>query len=34
LLEGAIMMSKLQGNNKDIRIALKHLDKMIDDITL
>jgi TetR/AcrR family transcriptional regulator, transcriptional repressor for nem operon len=34
LLEGAIMMSKLQGNNKDIRIALKHLDKMVDDITL
>jgi TetR/AcrR family transcriptional regulator, transcriptional repressor for nem operon len=34
LLEGAIMMSKLQGNNKDIRQALRHLEKVIDDMTL
>ncbi|MCU0418971.1 MAG: TetR/AcrR family transcriptional regulator [Cyclobacteriaceae bacterium] len=34
LLEGAIMMSKLKGDNKDIRTALKHLEKMIDEMTV
>lgn len=34
LLEGAIMMSKLEGNNTDIRLAIRHLEKMTDEITL
>ncbi|HYG03918.1 MAG TPA: TetR/AcrR family transcriptional regulator [Chryseosolibacter sp.] len=31
-LEGAIMMSKLRGNNDDIRIVIKHLEKQIETI--
>jgi TetR/AcrR family transcriptional regulator, transcriptional repressor for nem operon len=31
-LEGAIMMSKLRGNNNDIRTVIKHLEKQIDEI--
>ncbi len=31
-LEGGIMMSKLSRNDKDIRIAIKHLDGLIRDI--
>jgi TetR/AcrR family transcriptional regulator, transcriptional repressor for nem operon len=33
-LEGAIMMSKLRGNNEDIRRVIKHLEKQISDIEL
>jgi len=33
-LEGAIMMSKLSKTDHDIRIVLKHLEKMISDIEL
>ncbi|MFN5170151.1 MAG: TetR/AcrR family transcriptional regulator [Cyclobacteriaceae bacterium] len=33
-LEGAIMMSKLHGNNRDIRTAILHLEKMTDELTL
>ncbi len=32
-LEGAIMMSKLRGNNDDIKIAIAHLERLVDDIT-
>lgn len=31
-LEGAIMMSKLRGNNDDIRIVIRHLEKQIETI--
>jgi TetR/AcrR family transcriptional regulator, transcriptional repressor for nem operon len=33
-LEGAIMMSKLRGNNDDIRRVLVHLDKQVEQIEL
>ena len=33
-LEGAIMMSKLRGNNDDIKRILKHLELQLDEITL
>lgn len=33
-LEGGIMMSKLRGNNKDMETVLKHLYKIIDEISL
>ncbi len=33
-LEGAIMMSKLRGNDDDIRRVIKHLEKQISDIEL
>jgi TetR/AcrR family transcriptional repressor of nem operon len=33
-LEGAIMMSKLRGNNDDIRRVLVHLEKQIEMIEL
>ncbi len=32
LLEGAIMMSKLRGNNDDIRFAIRHLETVINEI--
>jgi TetR/AcrR family transcriptional regulator, transcriptional repressor for nem operon len=28
-LEGAIMMSKLRGNNDDIRRVIRHLENMV-----
>ncbi|TND09894.1 MAG: transcriptional regulator [Bacteroidetes bacterium] len=31
-LEGAIMMSKLHGNNDDIRRVIKHLEKLLNEI--
>jgi TetR/AcrR family transcriptional regulator, transcriptional repressor for nem operon len=31
-LEGAIMMSKLRGNNHDIRRVIKHLEKQLQEI--
>ena len=34
MLEGAIMMSKLRGNNNDIKMALTHLDKTMEEIKL
>jgi TetR/AcrR family transcriptional regulator, transcriptional repressor for nem operon len=33
-LEGAIMMSKLRGNNDDIRRVIKHLDEQVKQIEL
>ncbi|HYF70916.1 MAG TPA: TetR/AcrR family transcriptional regulator [Ohtaekwangia sp.] len=33
-LEGAIMMSKLSGNNDDIRRVIKHLDKLMTEIEI
>lgn len=33
-LEGAIMMSKLQGNDDDLKRIVKHLDKQIDEIEI
>ncbi len=33
-LEGAIMMSKLRGNNDDIRAAIKHLESVLYEITI
>jgi TetR/AcrR family transcriptional regulator, transcriptional repressor for nem operon len=33
-LEGAIMMSKLRGNNDDLRRVIKHLDKLTQEIEL
>ncbi len=33
-LEGAIMMSKLRGNDQDINHVLKHLESLIQEITL
>jgi len=33
-LEGAIMMSKLRGNNTDIRMAIKHLEGTIKEIEI
>ena len=32
ILEGAIMMSKLRGNNQDILTAIQHLETMIQEI--
>jgi len=34
MLEGGIMMSKLEGNNEDIRIVIKHLKSHLDQILL
>lgn len=34
MLEGGIMMSKLEGNNEDIRIVTKHLKSQLDQILL
>lgn len=31
-LEGAIMMSKLRGNNDDLRVVIKNLEKMVAEI--
>ncbi len=31
-LEGAIMMSKLRGNNDDIRLVVRHLDSLVSKI--
>lgn len=31
-LEGAIMMSKLRGNNDDIRLVIRHLDSLVSKI--
>jgi TetR/AcrR family transcriptional regulator, transcriptional repressor for nem operon len=31
-LEGSIMMSKLRGNNDDIRMVIRHLDKLVREI--
>ena len=33
-LEGAIMMSKLRGNDDDIKRVIHHLDKLIDEIEI
>ncbi|HYC84040.1 MAG TPA: TetR/AcrR family transcriptional regulator, partial [Chryseosolibacter sp.] len=33
-LEGAIMMSKLRGNNDDIRQVIRHLEKAVKEIEL
>jgi TetR/AcrR family transcriptional regulator, transcriptional repressor for nem operon len=33
-LEGAIMMSKLRGDNEDIRIVIRHLEKLVREIEL
>jgi TetR/AcrR family transcriptional regulator, transcriptional repressor for nem operon len=33
-LEGAIMMSKLRGNNEDIRLVIRHLEKQVEQIEL
>lgn len=33
-LEGAIMMSKLRGNNDDLRKVIRHLDRLVSDIEL
>lgn len=33
-LEGAIMMSKLQGNDDDLKRVVKHLEKQIEDIEI
>jgi len=33
-LEGAIMMSKLRGNNEDIKRVIKHLENLIKEIEL
>ncbi len=32
MLEGAIMMSKLRGNNDDIKITIRHLESLIKEI--
>ena len=32
MLEGAIMMSKLRGNNEDIKIAIRHLENLMKEI--
>ena len=32
MLEGAIMMSKLRGNSADIKMALRHLENIIEEI--
>ena len=32
MLEGAIMMSKLRGNNKDIKMAIRHLERVLVEI--
>jgi hypothetical protein len=34
VLEGGIMMSKLEGNNNDIRKMIKHLNDQLEIITL
>ena len=33
-LEGGIMMSKLEGNNNDIRKMIKHLNDQLETITI
>lgn len=33
-LEGAIMMGKLRGDNKDIKLVIRHLDSQLDYVTL
>jgi TetR/AcrR family transcriptional regulator, transcriptional repressor for nem operon len=33
-IEGALMMSKLMGNNKDIKVMIQQLYTLIDDITI
>lgn len=33
-LEGAIMMSKLRGDNRDMRMAIHHLEEMVNRITI
>jgi hypothetical protein len=33
-LEGAIMMSKLRGNNRDICHVIRHLEKVVSEIEL
>jgi len=33
-LEGAIMMSKLRGNNDDIRRVVKHLETLVQEIEI
>ena len=32
MLEGAIMMSKLRGNNEDIKLTIRHLENIIHEI--
>lgn len=32
MLEGSIMMSKLRGNNQDIRVVIRHLETLIKEI--
>ncbi|NOT75545.1 MAG: TetR/AcrR family transcriptional regulator [Cyclobacteriaceae bacterium] len=32
MLEGAIMMSKLRGNNNDIKMTIRHLEKLVDEL--
>ena len=34
MLEGAVMMSKLKGNNEDIRIAVRHLESILKEIEI
>lgn len=34
MLEGALMMSRLRGNNADMRITIKHLEKQLELIEL
>lgn len=34
MLEGAVMMSKLRGNNEDIKMAILHLEKLIKEIEI
>jgi len=34
MLEGAIMMSKLRGNNEDIKIAIRYLENILGEIEL
>lgn len=34
MLEGAIMMSKLRGNNEDIKLSIRHLEKLIHEIEM
>lgn len=32
MLEGAIMMSKLRGNNKDIKMTIRHLETLLKEL--
>ncbi len=34
MLEGAVMMSKLKGNNEDIRIAVRYLESILKEIEI